>query len=180
MSERPGPPVEADVRSQFARWMIVAAWLVLLALLTMLFSSWLQRASNPNRELRVSVDASQTPYLMLQRNRDGHYLAAGEIDGVAVTFLLDTGATRVALPETLAQQIGLRGQLLARSQTASGVVDSWLTTIDRLRLGPLEMRDVPAVIIPDMPGDEVLLGMSFLKHLKLEQQGERLKIALPD
>ncbi len=180
MSEQPGPPVEADARSQLARWMIVVAWLVLLALLTLLFSNWLQRQSNPNRELRVTVDASQTPYLTLQRNRAGHYLATGEIDGVEVTFLLDTGATRVAMPEALAQRIGLRGQLLAQSQTASGVVDSWLTTIDTLRLGPLEMHDVPAVIIPDMPGDEVLLGMSFLKHLKLEQQGDRLKIGLPD
>jgi len=180
MSEQPGPTAEVDVRSRLARWMIVIAWLVFLALLTMLFSTWLERQSNPNRELRVTADSSREPSLMLQRNRAGHYLAPGEIDGVQVTFLIDTGATRVAMPEALAQRIGLSGQLLAQSQTASGVVDSWLTTIDTLRLGPLEMHDVPAVIIPDMPGNEVLLGMSFLKHLKLEQQGDRLKIGLPD
>jgi aspartyl protease family protein len=60
------------------------------------------------------------------------------------------------------------------------VVESWLTRIERLRLGPFEMRDVRAVIIPDMPGEEVLLGMSFLKHLELVQTGERLRLRLPD
>jgi len=48
-----------------------------------------------------------------------------------------------------------------------------------VRLGSIVLRDVRATILPGMTGDEVLLGMSFLKHLKLEQQGESLKITLP-
>ncbi|MES9980412.1 MAG: TIGR02281 family clan AA aspartic protease, partial [Candidatus Thiodiazotropha sp. 6PLUC5] len=46
--------------------------------------------------------------------------------------------------------------------------------------GPITMRNVKASILPNMPEREVLLGMSFLKHLKLSQQGDELEISLPD
>ncbi len=160
--------------------MIIGAWLLLLALLTLFFSEWLQRQMNPNRTLNVINNSMDEVAVTLQPNRAGHYLAPGEINGVAVTFLLDTGATRVAVPQKLAQQAGLTSSVRTQSQTASGIAESWLTRIDSIRLGPFEMQAVPAVIIPEMPGEEVLLGMSFLKHLKLEQAGERLKISLPD
>lgn len=160
--------------------MILGAWLLLLILLTFLFSQWLQQQSNPNRTLNVIDGPMDEAAVTLQPNRAGHYLAPGEINGVRVIFLLDTGATRVAVPQKLAEQAGLVRGVRTQSQTASGIVESWLTRIDRLRLGPFDMQRVPAVIIPEMPGEEVLLGMSFLKHLKLEQAGERLKISLPD
>lgn len=160
--------------------MIISAWILFLILLTLLFSEWLQTQSNPNRSLAVVADSTGELVVSLKPNRAGHYLAPGEINGLEVTFLLDTGATRVAVPGKLAEQAGLRRGIRSMSRTASGVVESWLTRIDRLRLGPFEMRGVQAVIIPDMPGEDVLLGMSFLKHLELVQTGERLRLTLPD
>lgn len=165
---------------RFGRWMIVGAWVLLLILLTLFFSQWLQHRSNPNRSLNVVTGPTDQVSVVLKANRAGHYLAPGEINGVAVTFLLDTGATRVALPQGLAEEAGLSRGVRAQSMTANGLAESWLTQIDHLRLGPFEMRDVQAAIIPGMPGRDVLLGMSFLKHLKLEQAGERLRITLPD
>jgi aspartyl protease family protein len=175
-----GPSNPQENRGRFGRWMIISAWVVFLILLTLLFSKWLQTQSNPNRSLEVITDATGERVVSLKSNRAGHYLAPGEINSLQVTFLLDTGATRVAVPGKLAEQAGLRRGIRARSQTASGVVETWLTRIDRLRLGPFEMRNVQAVIIPDMPGEEVLLGMSFLKHLELVQTGERLRLTMPD
>jgi aspartyl protease family protein len=67
--------------------------------------------------------------------------------------------------------------MTSQSRTANGVVRSWLTKIDQLQLGPIEMRNVRATILPTMPDDEVLLGMSFLKHLTLKQQGGELVIS---
>jgi aspartyl protease family protein len=160
--------------------MIISAWVLFLILLTLFFSEWLQMQSNPNRSLSVVTNSTGRSVVSLKPNRAGHYLAPGEINGLDVTFLLDTGATRVAIPGELAERAGLRRGLRSQSRTASGVVESWLTRIDRLRLGPFEMRDVRAVIIPDMPGEEVLLGMSFLKHLELVQTGEHLRLTLPD
>jgi aspartyl protease family protein len=176
LSRQPDSPRAGDVGKRFGRWMFLATWLLLLILLTLLFSDWLQRESNPNRTLIVADGPRGEAVVTLLPNRAGHYLANGEINGMQVTFLLDTGATRVAVPERVARLAGLRKGPRSQSVTASGVVDTWLTRIDSLRLGPFRMQGVQAVIIPDMPGDEVLLGMNFLKHLKLEQTGERMKI----
>jgi aspartyl protease family protein len=160
--------------------MIVATWLLLLILLTLLFSNWLQRERNPNRALTVFDGPTGEAVVTLQSNRAGHYLASGEINGVEVTFLLDTGATWVAVPERVARLTGLRKGPRSQSVTANGVADTWLTRIDSIRLGPFEMQGVRAAIIPDMPGDEVLLGMNFLKRFKLEQEGEQMRISLPE
>jgi aspartyl protease family protein len=156
--------------------MILGAWSLLLLLLTLLFSQWLDTQNNPNSNLKVSIDEGGDVALVLKRNRAGHYVAPGRINGVAVRFLLDTGATYVAVSSSLADKAGLQRGMQAQSRTANGVVRSWLTRIDQLQLGPIEMRDVKATILPAMADDEVLLGMSFLKHLTLKQQGGELVI----
>ena len=167
-------------QQKFGRWMVVAAWLLLLMLLTLFFSQWIDRQRNPNRQLSVTADLQGGSAVVLKRNRAGHYIAPGKINGVEVTYLLDTGATFVAVSSELAQKAGLRQGLPSQSQTANGVVRSWLTEIDRLELGPITMRNVRATILPNMPGRDVLLGMSFLKHLRLEQQGDQLAISIPE
>jgi len=159
--------------------MVFAAWLLMLGLLTLLFNGWLEHQENPNRQLLTTLNEEGDRELVLKRNRAGHYLSPGTINGVPVTFLLDTGASTVAVPLSVAQEAGLQSGLEMESITASGIVPSRLTQIARLDLGPIVMRDVRATIIPSMPGGEVLLGMSFLKHLHLEQQGEVLRITLP-
>jgi aspartyl protease family protein len=93
---------------------------------------------------------------------------------VAVTFLLDTGATDVAVPATVAERLGLRGGPVVRSKTAAGTVNSYLVTLDRVSLGTIEMSDVRASILPTMEGEEILLGMTFLKRLELVQRGNTL------
>jgi aspartyl protease family protein len=156
--------------------MILGAWLLLILLLTLLFSQWLEKQKNPNRVLNISASENGKVAVVLKRNRAGHYVAPGFINGIAVTFLIDTGATYVAVSSSLADKAGLQRGMSAQSRTASGVVRSWLTVIDQLQLGPIEMRDVRATILPSMPDDEVLLGMSFLKHLTLKQQDGELVI----
>lgn len=159
--------------------MVFAAWLLLLGLLTLLFSGWLDHQENPNQRLFTTLNQAGDTELVLKRNRAGHYLSPGEINGVPVTFLLDTGASMVAVSLSVAEKAGLQRGPQIESVTASGIVPSWLTEISRLTFGPIVMRDVRATIIPSMPEDEVLLGMSFLKHLHLEQQGDVLRISLP-
>jgi len=159
--------------------MIVTAWLLILLLLTALFSGWLDRLDNPNRVLQVQSGENGESTIVLERNRAGHYVAPGMINGVAVTFLLDTGATNLALPKALADRIGLQRGAMGMSSTANGYVRSWLTRLDRVELGPFVLQDVQASILPTMPGDEVLLGMNFLKHLELIQKGNELIIRAP-
>ncbi|MCU7947541.1 MAG: TIGR02281 family clan AA aspartic protease, partial [Candidatus Thiodiazotropha sp. (ex Cardiolucina cf. quadrata)] len=89
-------------QQKFGRWMVIGAWLLLLVLLTLFFSQWLERQRNPNRQLSVTVNAGDDVAVVLKRNRAGHYIAPGLINGVAVTYLLDTGATFVAVSSSLA------------------------------------------------------------------------------
>lgn len=165
---------------KLGRWMAYAAWLLLVLLLTFLFSRWLDQQRNPNRHLMVTSGVNGGAEITLQRNRMGHYVAPGLINGIPVVFLLDTGATHVALPEMVADKIGLEHGVVTTSMTANGLVRGWMTELDSVQLGPLMMSGVRAAIMPSMPGSEVLLGMNFLKHLELIQKDDQLILKAPN
>ena len=151
--------------------MIFAAWVLLLALLTLFFGGVLERRENPNSNPVGRVSEQGVREVVLERNAQGHYVASGTINGYPVVFLLDTGATDVAVSEALADRLGLEKRGGAFSHTANGVVAVWQTTLDRVKLGVIELRNVRATILPDLkPADQVLLGMSFLKKLELIQR----------
>lgn len=155
--------------------MIVASWLLLLGLLTLLFDGILDKQRNPNRQPQAIEDAG-TVGVSLQRNRQGHYLASGEVNGREVTFLVDTGATDIAVPEGLALQLGLRKGIQLNSSTANGWTQAWSTVIDEVRLGPIVRHKVQASILPNMSDSEILLGMSFLREMELVQRDGKLRI----
>lgn len=144
-----------------------------IAVASLYFNGALQDRQDPNRNLVVAAGASQ---LVLQRNRAGHYIAPGEINGQPVRFLLDTGATLVAVPAQLGAPLGLQAGSRGTALTANGPVEVRATRIDTLTLGPFRLTDVPAQINPGMIGDDILLGMSALRHLEFTQRGDRLTL----
>lgn len=168
---------EENKVSGVARVMVLLAWLAAIAFMTWLGHGVLMRDQNPNQQLQWRVSSEGVPEVVLQRNRDGHYVANGRINGEAVVFLLDTGATDVALSEALAQRLGLRSLGTVYGQTANGVVQGWRARLDEVQLGAITLRNVRASVLPAMlGGDEVLLGMSFLKHLEWVQQADQLTL----
>jgi len=173
MKSESGPPT-------FNKTAILAIWIVLLIITTFIFNGLLDDINNPNKKLSVSVNENGQKELVLERNKYGHYVATGQINGQSVEFLLDTGATVVAVPEHIAKQLKLKKGQDYLSQTANGSSLSYETTIDILTLGDIVMSNVPASISSGMEFDEILLGMSFLKHLQLTQQGKWLKISVPN
>ncbi len=151
--------------------MIIAAWVLLLLLLTLFFGQVLEQRENPNALPGGSISEQGVREVTLERNAQGHYVASGMINGYPVVFLLDTGATDVAVSEELANRLGLEKRGGAFSRTANGVVAVWQTVLDRVTLGVIEMRNVRATILPELkPANQVLLGMSFLKKLELIQR----------
>lgn len=156
--------------------MIMGAWIMLIALMTLIFSEVLDRQNNPNQELRVNYGQAGVPEVILKRNRAGHYVATGSINGQQVYFLLDTGATDVAVPQNLANKLNLPKRGTINSQTANGIVRSTRTQLDEVKLGAIKIANVDASILPSMPNDEVLLGMSFLKQLEMIQRGDSLTL----
>lgn len=159
--------------------MVYAAWIIGLALLTLLFSGILEHDTNPNPRPSAAKDADGALSVALRRNRAGHYVAAGLINDQAVIFLVDTGATDVAVPERVAQRLGLKKGRRSISRTAAGDVPTWSTLLRSVDLGGIRLHTVRATILPDMPGDQVLLGMSFLRRLELIQRDGVLTLRLP-
>jgi aspartyl protease family protein len=157
------------------KFMLAGAWLLVMVLLTLYFRGTEEKKRNPNRSIDSLTTASYTE-IQLNQNRSGHYLARGHINGVEVTFLLDTGATLVAIPYHLKDRLGLRPGMAISTQTANGRSTSYLTKIDRIELGGIELRDVKAGLASGLTGDQILLGMSFLSEMELLQQGNSLTI----
>lgn len=172
---KPAAPQEGT-QKHLGRGMIIAAWVLLLALLTLFFNDRLDRQRNPNQQVRSTVTRDGAPEVRLQRNRFGHYVASGFINGHAVEFMLDTGASDVSVPEAVAGRLGLRRGQPVYYQTANGTVRAWQTIIDEIRLGELRVGPVRASINPGTQGDEILLGMSFLKQLDFRQQDDTLTL----
>lgn len=159
------------------RVMLIFAWVAGLGLLTLLFQDELESRFNPNAEPVTQQSADGRSSVVLDRNSKGHYVAGGRINGLPVTFLLDTGATDVALPEALADRLRLERSGGAISQTANGPVAVWRTVLDEVQLGSITLRDVRAAILPSMgAGDPVLLGMSFLRQLEFTQRDGQLTL----
>ena len=122
-----------------------------------------------------SVDSNGAAMVVLEQDRNGHYQAEGQINGQAVTFLVDTGATDVALPESTARALGLDFGPRVQVMTAAGPANAWLTRLDEVVVGGIRRRNVRATISSG-EFNEILLGMSFLKHYSLQQQDGRLVI----
>ena len=154
---------------RLGRVMLVLAWGIGLLLATHFFGLWEDRQHNPNRTPE-SVQGDGYVEVRLASSRQGHYLLDGLIDGHKVTFLLDTGATQVAVPVRLAERIGLAPGAPVTLSTANGRVTGQRTQLQDLRLGDIRLIQVPAIIVPDMDGNEVLLGMSALKQLEFTQR----------
>ena len=155
--------------------MTVAAWLIFFFFLFSIFDYTILQRNNPNQNITTVTDG-YIKEVVLERNAYGHYVANGTINSQGVTFLLDTGATDIAVPESLANRIGLKKGHVVTVKTANGNVKAYRTRLDSVAIGDIELYDLRATILSNMQGDEALLGMSFLKQLEIIQKGNTLTI----
>jgi aspartyl protease family protein len=153
---------------------VVGVFALLLGVMTWLFGDLLERRHKPNRA--VDADAER---VVLEAGPAGQYRAPGRINGERVPFLVDTGASHVAIPGAVADRLGLERGAQIRVSTAGGVTTAYNTRIDEIALGGLRVRDVRGSIVPDMSGDAVLLGMTFLRHVRLRQREGELLLEPP-
>ena len=112
---------------------------------------------------------SGTRSLNIPRDGRGHFATDGRIDGQRITFMVDTGASVVALNESSAARFGLRptpSEYNAMVSTANGSIKAARTRIAMIDVGGVIVRDVDAMVLPDEALSENLLGLSFLSKLK--------------
>ena len=165
----------AEQQRRWGKFMVGAMWLLLLSLLTVFFNDVLDKQHNPNQQIASAQRGGQQE-IVLQRNKYGHYVATGMINQQAVVFMLDTGATDISVPEKVAKRLGLERGRAVTYQTANGPAINYATQLDAVSLGTITLYNLPASINPNVDDDDVLLGMSFLKHLEFSQKGNSLTL----
>lgn len=155
------------------RVMLILAWCAGLFLLTRFFGAWEQHQENPNTQVS-SQQGDGFIEVKLVSNGQGHFVAAGQINGQPVNFMLDTGATDVSIPAGLAERLNLEKGVPVTLSTANGRSQGYRTRLDQLKLGDIVLHDVRALVAPGLDGEQVLLGMSALKKLEFTQRGGTL------
>ena len=108
------------------------------------------------------------------RDNTGSFTTVGTINGRTVNMLVDTGATSVAMSEVEAKRLGLPYRLKGRKigvSTASGYSRGYQITLDRVQVGDVLLRNVGATVIEGSSPREVLLGMTFLERVQIENSG---------
>jgi aspartyl protease family protein len=127
--------------------------------------------SAPAKEATVAAAAmpAANRSISIPRDARGHFQTDARIDGQHIDFMVDTGASVVALNERSAARFGLRpsrGEYNATVTTANGTIKAARARIAMMDVGGLIVRDVDAMVLPDEALSENLLGLSFLSKLK--------------
>jgi aspartyl protease family protein len=154
--------------------MIAISMILFLGMLTMVFDGALDKQVNPNTSVKSQQTQDGRIIVTLKRNRAGHYVTSGTINEQNVVFLIDTGATNVAIPEHKAKRLGLRSGRAIQVSTANGRTTGHQTIIEHLTIGKISLYNIRAIITPNL--NEILLGMSALKQLEFTQKGKTLTI----
>jgi len=115
--------------------------------------------------------------ITISSDRRGHYSGVGMINGFPMEFMIDTGASSIAVPEKLARQSGLKFGMPVVSNTAGGNVKAFQTIIPTLTMGSIVLKNTHAVILEKL--DQVLIGMTVLKKFKVTQFDGKMQIETP-
>lgn len=113
--------------------------------------------------------------IVMNADSGGHFFSGGAINGRAVRFMVDTGATSIAIGVPDAERIGLdyKSGQLGRTSTANGTATMWLVRLSSVRVGDVEIHDVQAAVLPTaMPF--VLLGNSFLTRFQMKRENDQM------
>jgi len=117
----------------------------------------------------VAATAATTRSVIVPRDDRGHFQADGRIEGRKLSFMVDTGASVIALTASDAARLGIhpaQREFVTEVKTANGTVRAAPVRLDEVEVGDLVVRDVAALVLPDEALSDNLLGLSFLSRLR--------------
>ena len=163
MTSETDPNKPTPNASKIGNWMFIALfWLGVLGI-----GGWFSLQSEQKRlatRIPEALEGSRIG-VTIQASRFNHFVVEGLVNGYPVTFLVDTGASDVSIPQAIADAAGLKGGRWTQVTTANGTINVQNTRIDELKIGPLVLNSVNASINPRDSDEIALLGMSFLAIL---------------
>jgi aspartyl protease family protein len=137
-----------------------------------------ERRSYPlGSHVSTRYSAPEQTSAKIWRDESGAYTTVGSINGRTVNFLVDTGATAVAMSSADARRLGLAYKLKGDPiyvSTANGTAPAYEVELDRVQVGDIVLHNVRGFVIKNAGTGRILLGMSFLNRVKMEDQGKVL------
>lgn len=123
----------------------------------------------------VTPKAKPPAQLVIQQDPSGQYHSTGSVNDQLVTFIIDTGASRVSLPPTVAQAAQINCQSQVTIHTANGASQACSVNISQFKFGPFNLNNVEAIIAPNLT--QPLLGMNVLQQFKIAQEHGEMHIS---
>jgi len=126
---------------------------------------------------RAAGAMSSGSEIVLTAGPGGHFVTGGSINGKPVQFVVDTGASSVAMSQAEADRIGLayRSGKRVQTSTANGIAIAHMVTLSSVRVGDVEVAHVEAIVFPAAL-DHVLLGNSFLTRFQMKRENDVLRL----
>ena len=143
--------------------------------MTFAFSNKLKLAYEPDTSL-LSSTINGVRQVKLVKDTSGHYIGTGFINGYPGKFIIDTGATDVAISAEMAKKAGVKPKAMVKIHTANGKTKGWSALLNSIEIGGIVERRVRATIVPSLSNIEVLIGMSFLERLDFNQEKNTLTL----
>ena len=169
---------EPDSASTIGGWMLALVWVIGLVGGSFLSREWLDKRDALRDGVTTHSESGEAA-LVVRADPYGQYRIAGSANSKPLSFLVDTGASGISIPQKAADRLGLQRGRPLQAITANGVATVYSTTLDSVSIGPFTRHDVKASINPSMEGEFALLGMSFLRHYVLIQREGDLTIERP-
>ena len=120
-------------------------------------------------QTNVVSSASDSRSVVISPGANGHFLVEGRVDGRLLNFMVDTGASVIALTERDAAMLGIHpavSEYVAAVRTANGTVRAAPVMLDRVEIEDIVVRDVAAMVLPEGALSDNLLGLTFLSKLR--------------
>jgi len=137
-----------------------------------------KRATLKLGQQHASRSTSSAAIAVLKADTRGHFVTAGQINGLPIRFIVDTGATAISIPVGEARRMALdfaKGQRVIMN-TANGRATAYRVKLDTVRVGDLTVNNVDAVVMEGASLPAALLGMTFLNRMNIKQEGNTMTL----
>jgi len=137
-----------------------------------------KRATLKMGQQHASSNTPSSASVVLRADTGGHFVTDGQINGLPIRFIVDTGATVIAIPLGDARRLALdyrRGQSVIMN-TANGQASGYRIRLDTVRVGDIAVNNVDAVVLESSAIPAALLGMSFLSRMQMTRDGQTMTL----